>query len=81
MGMKVMRESSNPLSMNWQFKEKTTTFQRKLFWITLDSPVFNKRTVAAYVLTNSKQLRGIYPNLLEAKSDFYLMTTVLSLKC
>ena len=28
--MKVMTESLNPLSMNWQFKEKTTTFQRKL---------------------------------------------------
>ena len=30
MGMKVMTESLNPLPMNWQFKEKTTTFQRKL---------------------------------------------------
>ena len=28
--MKVMTESLNPLPMNWQFKEKTTTFQRKL---------------------------------------------------
>jgi len=43
--------------------------------------VFSKRTVAAYTMKSSKQLKRIYPKLLKARLDFYLTITVPSLKC